>query len=140
MRAWRAHVGTEGIRFWQIGEEESSGKPFEPDSASPSTSSAPPNDWRLTIGLVALFFVLMALALAVHWLLPKSPGGNASSTPNLTNGSPMLTRPQLLETQQAMQETADFDAQNPPPSPLNGGGALGTPGPPSSLGTGAFDQ
>lgn len=129
-----------GLGFVQLGGEESSVKSFEPDSVPPATSSAPPNDRRLTIGLVSLFLVLIALALAVHWLLPESPAGKASSTPNLTTGSPMLTRPQLLENQQAMPEIADFDAQNPPPSPLNGGGALGTPGPPSSLGSGAFGQ
>ncbi|MFM7641861.1 MAG: hypothetical protein ACKO45_09965 [Cyanobium sp.] len=114
--------------------EESSLKTLEPDPASPS------GDRRLAIGLGSLFLVLIALVLSVHWLLPKSTGGDAPSTPKLSTGSPMLTRPQLLENQQAMPELADFDAQNPPPSPLNGGGALGTSGPPSSLGTGGLGQ
>jgi hypothetical protein len=51
-----------------------------------------------------------------------------------------MTRPQLLENQQAMPELLDFDAQNPPPNPATGGGTLGTPGSPSSLGPGALGQ
>lgn len=78
--------------------------------------------------------VLIALAVAVQWLLPKISTGNATRTPNPT--PLLLTRPQLLENQQAMPELADFDAQTTPPNPINGGGQLGSPSPYPTLAQG----
>jgi hypothetical protein len=80
--------------------------------------------------------VLIALAVAVQWLLPKISTGNATRTPNPTPSPPLLTRPQLLENQQAMPELADFDAQTTPPNPINGGGQLGSPSPYPTLAQG----
>ncbi|MFN9629249.1 MAG: hypothetical protein ACK59A_03335 [Cyanobacteriota bacterium] len=51
-----------------------------------------------------------------------------------------MTRPQLLENQQAMPELADFDAQNPRQNPINAGGRGGIPSPPSTLGSGVLGR
>lgn len=112
----------------------------------PDPGVEPPDDHRLALGLMGLFVALAVVAISVHTLVPGGAPDRNANTPNVNTPkasanppSPLLTRPQLLENQQAMPEMADFDAQNPPPNPVSGGG-LGTPSPPSALGTGALGQ
>ena len=109
--------------------------PAQPDPGSP-----PPTDRWLAVGLVGLLAAIALLAYAIHRFVP-SPGGEpmpATSNPP-ASPAPLLTRPQLLEDQQAMPEMADFDAQTPPPAALGGGG-LGLPPAPGAAGSGGPGQ
>ena len=115
--------------------------PLSSEPLPPDTPSLAP-DRRLWVGLAAGMAILALLIGLVHKLVPAAPPpqGASSGPANLNNNAPLMTRPQLLENQQAMPELLDFDPQNPPPNPNAGGGPLGTPGPPSSLGSGALGQ
>ncbi len=97
-------------------------------------------DKRLWLGLASGFATIVLLALAIHRfvpatpLAPRTPAGAGASGPANTgtlNGSPpLMTRPQLLENQQAMPELREFDAQTPPAGPANGSAPPGAPNPP----------
>lgn len=98
----------------------------DPESTPPSQGS----ERRLQIGLAGLVAVMGLMAFAVHRWVGREPRRPAPPDPP----SPMLSRPQLLESQQAMPELRDFDAQTPPANPF-GGQPLDAPGLPSSLDT-----
>jgi hypothetical protein len=111
-----------------------------PDPRPPSDPPPLGPDRRLWMGLAFSGAVIALMALAIHRLAPEPPRApNAGKAP-LNGLTPLMTRPQLLENQQAMPELQDFDAQTPPPIPNDGGGGapLGTPAPPSDPGTGAL--
>jgi hypothetical protein len=114
--------------------------PPRPDPRLPPDPPSLAPDRTLWWGLAGGIALIALLALAVHRFVPQAPSGSGGGKANLNRNAPLMTRPQLLENQQAMPELLDFDAQNPPPNPPAGGGALGTPGPPSSLGTGTLGQ
>jgi hypothetical protein len=117
-----------------------------PDSDLPSTPLPFASDKGLWWGLGAGFALMALLAVAVHRLVTEAPQGKGDGKATLKglaplNGTaPLMSRPQLLENQQAMPELFEFDANNPPPNPTNAGGPLGTPSSPSTLGTGALGQ
>lgn len=111
-----------------------------PPPLDPEGSST--NDKWLWIGLIGLFSSIFLLALAIHKFFPASSTGTqqGSGNPNAGLSSPFMTRPQLLENQQAMPELADFDAQNPRQNPINAGVPGGIPSPPSTLGSGVLGR
>ncbi|MEB3304184.1 MAG: hypothetical protein VKK99_06270 [Cyanobacteriota bacterium] len=109
-------------------------------SLDPDPDAPPTTNRTLWIGLTALGAALVLAAIAVNRVVPGTSSGKPSTqaTPSPPSGSPsptsppLMTRPQLLENQQAMPELADFDSQNPPQNPINGNPVLGNPG--ASLG------
>ncbi|MEB3157567.1 MAG: hypothetical protein VKO26_09050 [Cyanobacteriota bacterium] len=97
-------------------------------------------DRRLWLGLAFGLATIVFLALAVHRFAPAPPPIPVDAKGTLNGNAPLMTRPQLLENQQAMPELMGFDAQTPPANPNGGGAPLGAPGTPSPLGTGALGR
>jgi hypothetical protein len=128
--------------WWHGGDKmhkkSASLQPMVPPPLDPEGPST--NDKRLWIGLIGLFSSIFLLAFAIHKFLPASSNGTqqGSGNSNAGKGSPLMTRQQLLENQQAMPELADFDSQTPPQIPINGGGPVGPSSPPSRLGSGVL--
>jgi hypothetical protein len=91
------------------------------------------------VGLALGFTTILLLATAIHWLVPAAPVSPGGAKGSLNGTVPLMSQPQLLENQQAMPELREFDPQNPPPTP-NTGSPLGTPSPPSALGTGVLGR
>jgi hypothetical protein len=114
-----------------------------PPRPSPPLPPDPPplrTDRRLWWGLAVVGATLALMVLAVHRLVQPPPPAPNPGSANLNGNAPLLTRPQLLENQQAMPELLDFDAQTPPPNPSNNSPPPGTSAPPSALGTGALGR
>jgi hypothetical protein len=108
-----------------------------PPRPGPQLPPDPPplgTDRRLWWGLLLVGATLLLLTLAVQRLVPPPPRAPNPGSANLNGNAPLMTRPQLLENQQAMPELMDFDARNPPPS--DGGAPPGTPAPSTAPGTG----
>jgi hypothetical protein len=121
MRLVRACGGMEGIGLVQVRRKNGFVMSLDPDPDAP-----PGTDRTLWIGLSVLFLSLLALAIAVQKLVPGASGGLPSSPP--PSESPLMTRPQLLENQQAMPELGEFDGQSPAQAPINGNTVLGSQG------------
>jgi hypothetical protein len=97
-------------------------------------------DRRLWLGLAFGFATIVCLALAAHRFAPAPPPSPVGAKSTLNGNATLMTRPQLLENQQAMPELMGFDAQTPPANPSGGGAPLGAPGTPSPSGTGALGR
>ncbi|MEB3156954.1 MAG: hypothetical protein VKO26_05905 [Cyanobacteriota bacterium] len=146
----RAHGGMEAIRCREIRRPASHAMPLRLDPPVLPEPASPGADKRLWLGLAAGFAIIFFLALLVQWLVPATlrpppaPGGpsapGAANKGALNSNAPLMTRPQLLDNQQAMPELIDVDARTPAANLSGGGAPLGVPGPPSSLGTGALGQ
>ncbi len=95
-------------------------------------------DRRLWVGLALGGATIALLVLMVRWLVPAPLQAPNTGGAALNGNAPLMTRPQLLENQQAMPELLDFDANTPAPNPNNG--PPGTPAPPSAGGIGALGQ
>ncbi len=97
-------------------------------------------DKRLWAGLSICLTAIVVLAITVQKFFPADTSGQGASPVKLPNSAPMMSRPQLLENQQAMPELADFDAQTPPPNLTGGTRPIQTPGPASPLLQGGLGQ
>jgi hypothetical protein len=131
----RAHGGMDAIGFLQIGHHPRVAMPELPDP-DPSFSA----DKRLWVGLSFCFTAMVVLAITVRKFVPAVTSGQGASPVKLPNSTPLMSRPQLLENQQAMPELADFDAQTPPPNLTGGTSPIQTPGPSSPLLQGGLGQ
>jgi len=95
-----------------------------PPDPDPSFSA----DKRLWVGLTLCLTAIVLLAFTVQRFLPAHSGGPSAGQVKPQNSTPLMSRPQLLENQQAMPELADFDSQTPQPNLSGGSGPIQTPG------------